>query len=64
MIEINEKEYKEIVNVIEKNLCRYCSAYTCSEADCDIQNIYAILNKHIFRECNNNIAIDEDLPFN
>ncbi len=68
MIVINEKEYNEIISAIERNCCKDCSPYICSEADCGIQEIYRILNKHLCREfefdyCNNDMGIDEELPF-
>lgn len=68
MIVINEKEYNEIISAIERNCCKDCSPYICSEADCSIQEIYKILNRHLVREyefdlCNNDMGIDEELPF-
>ncbi len=57
---ITREQFDEIVEVISKYFCR-CSGAYCSEADCDIQDIYEILNRHIEKE-----DIDEEeekLPF-
>lgn len=59
MFMITRKEYGEIIDVLEKNCCRFCSPYLCSESYCDIQDIIALLNKHIEDNCTYN----EELPF-
>lgn len=59
MFIINKKEYKEIIDVIVKNCCCYCSPYICSESDCDIQEIIALLSKHT----EDDYIYDEELPF-
>lgn len=68
MVFINEAEYNRIVKILEKCFCYHCSAYTCSEADCDVQSVYEILDRYRYREhefdyCNNDMGIDEELPF-
>ena len=57
---ITREQFDEIVKVISKYCC-HCSEAYCSEADCDMQDIYEILNRHIEKE-----DIDEEeerLPF-
>ena len=61
MDSITYDQFSEIVDVISKYFC-HCSGAYCSEADCDIQDIYEILNRHIEKEAIN--EEDEKLPFN
>lgn len=61
MDSITYDQFNEIVDVISKYFC-HCSGVYCSEADCDIQDIYEILNRHIEKEAIN--EEDEKLPFN
>lgn len=56
---ITYDQFNEIVDVISKYFC-HCSGAYCSESDCDIQDIYEILNRHIAREPINE---EEKLPF-
>lgn len=57
---ITQEQFDEIVRVISKYCC-HCSGAYCSEADCDIQDIYEILNRHLEKEPVN--EEEEKLPF-
>jgi hypothetical protein len=60
MESITYDQFNEIVDVISKYFC-HCSGAYCSEADCDIQDIYDILYRHIeFEPVNEE---EEKLPF-
>lgn len=59
MFIINKKELKEITDVIAKNCCCFCSPYICSESDCDVQEIIALLSKHT----EDDYIYNEELPF-
>lgn len=61
---ITYDQFNEIVGgVISKYCCCHCSPYYCYETeDCDILDIYEILNRHIESEPIN--EEDEKLPFN
>lgn len=68
MVYLNEAEYNRIVKILEKCFCYHCSAYTCSEVECDIQYVYEILDRYRCREYDfgckiNDMGIDEELPF-
>ena len=68
MVFISEPEYNRIAKILEECFCCQCSAYTCSEADCDIQSVYEILDRYRYREYDfdrkiNDMGIDEELPF-
>ena len=63
MLIITRKEYNEIVDVLEKNFCHFCSPFICSESYCDIQDIMALLNKHIEHSDIDKEEYDEELPF-
>ncbi len=59
---ITQEQFDEIVEVISKYCCCHCSPFYCYEAeDCDILDIYEILNRHIEREPIN--EEEEKLPF-
>lgn len=57
---ITQEQFNEIVEVISKYCC-HCSGAYCSETDCDIQDIYEILNRHIEKDYVN--EEEEKLPF-
>lgn len=60
MFILNRNEYDEIVGVVSKYCCD-CSGAYCSEADCDVQDIFMILDRHMEKE---NIGEEyEKLPF-
>lgn len=61
MDSITYDQFNEIVGVISKYCC-HCSGAYCSEADCDIHDVYEILNRHIEKEYVN--EEEEKLPFN
>ncbi len=62
MASITYGQFNEIVRVISKYCCCHCSPYYCYETeDCDILDIYEILNRHIESESIN--EEDEQLPF-
>lgn len=59
---ITQEQFDEIVGVISKYCCCYRSPFCCYETDdCDILDIYEILNRHIEREPIN--EEEEKLPF-
>lgn len=60
MDSITYDQFNEISEVISKYCC-HCSGAYCSEADCDIHDIYEILSRHIESEPVN--EEDEKLPF-
>lgn len=68
MVFISDPEYNRIAKILEECFCCHCSAYMCSEADCDIQSVYEVLDRYRYRECvfdckMNDMGIDEELPF-
>lgn len=58
---ITQEQFDEIAGVISKYCC-HCSGAYCLETDCDIQDIYEILNRHIEKEYVN--EEEEKFPFN
>ena len=59
---ITREQCDEIIHLISKYCWCHCSGAYCSETDCDIQDIYEILNKNVEREPVN--EEEEKLPFN
>lgn len=59
MFWITGKEFDEITGIISKYCCG-CSGAYCSEADCDVHDIYEILYQHVDTESTEE---EEKLPF-
>lgn len=61
MLMITRRQCDEIIHLVSKYCCCHCSGAYCSETDCDIQDIYEILNRNVEKESVN--EEDEKLPF-
>lgn len=58
---ITRRQCDKIIHLVSKYCCCHCSGAYCSETDCDIQDIYEILNRNVERESVN--EEEEKLPF-